>query len=327
MLYLWPILLHKKAYLFNPTYMAHYKRYFLDVPTLHGRSSTHSGFQISYTCFPSSASSPSKPLLIFHGYAENGTVNFEKLALEAAMKGHDTYILDWPGHGESDKISGIPFYAETQKDYSEACLQFFKTIQTVHLKGLDKRVDVLAHSMGGAILTATLGSPEGHHYQPLIHTLIFSAPMFALKGLGYISQCLYHFSLGKKILAFMARHRRTPQPFNFSLQDLTENIEEQKRILERQRAKTSDYLVNSESDWILAANEMMTHVAHQNAEDWKAFTGQPIIWASPRDKITDGPRSIQIFQKIFPEGIIKNTSRPHRIHTHPEVFEEILTAL
>lgn len=262
---------------------------------------------------------------MLHGYAENGTINFEKIALQAVKQGHEVYVIDWPGHGESDKINNIPFYAETRRDYSEACLEFFRMIEKEHPQG----VDVLVHSMGGAILASTLGAPEGQKYQKLIHTLILSAPMFALKGMGYVSELLYAspLGIGKTVLSVMARLSRKPKPFNFPLQDLTEDPEEQQRILERQRLKVSDYLVNSESDWILAANEMMTHVAKQTSTDWKNFKGQAILWASPNDKITDGPRSIQIFKKLFPKGMVQETSRPHRIHTHPEVEEEILKSI
>ena len=225
--------------------MTNFTRHFLAVPALKGRTPEHPNFNISYTHFePSKTKAPAKhPLLILHGYAENGTINFELLALKAAQQGHEVYVIDWPGHGESDKINGIPFYAETRRDYSEACLEFFKMIEKAHPQG----VDVLVHSMGGAILASALGSPEGQKYQKLIHSLILSAPMFALKGMGYVSELLYSspLGIGKAVLSVIARLNRKPKPFNFPLHDLTEDLKEQKHILERQKLKISDYLVNS----------------------------------------------------------------------------------
>ena len=296
-------------------------KHFLPIPALKGRTSANAAFQMAYTTFAAKdQGKPKRPLIILHGYGENGPINFERIATLAAQAGHEVSVIDWPGHGASDKICDIPFYAETSHDYTAAALEFFAFIQKKYPDG----IDILAHSMGGAIFFDALGSSAGQSYQKMIHQMILSAPMFALRGMGYVSEVLYASALGRKMLSFMARHHRTPKPFNFPLKDLTENPDEQKEILKRQKEQTSDCWANSESDWILAANEMMTNVAAQTADCWKNFKGQAHLWASPGDKITDGLRSITIFKKLLPQGIVHKTNLPHRIHTHPEVIREMI---
>ncbi len=297
--------------------------HFLDIPTLAGRGSRPEGFRMAYTTFSPNTTNRGKrrPLVILHGYAEYGPVNFETLARQAAD--HLVYAVHWPGHGASDAIRDIPFYAETPSDYTGACLEFLKHLQSKHPEG----VDILAHSMGGAILTEALGTPRGQSFQTLIRRLILVAPMFALKGKGRLSEILYANRLTRRLLAFIAKNSRKPKPFDFPLADLTLNEDERTRILQRRQSNVSDHLVNSESDWILAANAIMTSIARQTSQQWRYFGGNAIIWASPHDTITDGPRSVAVFRNLFPKGTVREISVPHRIHTHPEVLHEILDFL
>ncbi|QQR80896.1 MAG: alpha/beta fold hydrolase [Deltaproteobacteria bacterium] len=178
--------------------------HFLPIPSLAGRSQKRSDFRLAYTTF-TPQTIKHRPLLILHGYAEYGPVNFELIARQAGSR--LVYVIHWPGHGASDGIRDIPFYAETSSDYVEACLEFLKMIQHHHPEG----VDVIAHIMGGAILLDTLGTHMGQSYQSLIHHLVLSAPMLALKGMGWLSEVLYSNTFTRKLLALMARNSRKPK--------------------------------------------------------------------------------------------------------------------
>lgn len=270
--------------------------------------------------FTRDATAASRPLLILHGLGENGPVNYALQAADfAASQSTAVHVLSWLGHGESNTLH-LPTFAEGPSDYTEVLEAAFGELVRLHPNGGWR---IMAHSMGGAaLLTYFADHPINRYNLDFISHMVFIAPMLGLRGLGAFSQWLYLFHL----LPLFVKDEMGP--LGFPIEDLTSNGDEATRIRCRATAGVSDFQSASNTRWIIAANQMMEAVRRLDPARFAQWKGHISLFIAPEtDKITNGTTARREIRRLFPRSLIRDCDLPHRLHTDPQIWREIVERL
>ncbi len=100
----------------------------------------------------------------------------ERLAQYFSSLGFKVIVIDWRGHGGSDRLveNRQKVHIDDYKAYLE---DLHKTIETYHVKG--QKIYLLGSSMGGHIVLRFLQEPLSTQYP--IHAALLLSPMFGIK--------------------------------------------------------------------------------------------------------------------------------------------------
>ena len=264
------------------------------------------------------------PLVILHGLAENGPVNFASTAINHAWRtGDPVYVFSFMGHGESP-YHLFPTHAEHTKKigfnvYTEILSAGFKWLEGRHADSIGKW-GVLAHSMGAAALLGYFQETKGEHLHNFGEMALVS-PMLRLKGFeGRFSQYLHRARL-LGVLRFLMKDGI--KPLAFPISHLTGDPTEADLVAQRSRLDISDSRSAAEM-WVKAGNGLMTTVRQISKKNnvFSDWPGRVVAHVSLEDKITNGPYAAKRINGIFggrPHGVtrvIDHRDLEHRTHTY-----------